>query len=217
MSRIILVTNPSDDVPLKYLDSWTKLIIEAVKKRQDTLVFELKKEKANRQLLSQLIQKEKPRLIVFNGHGNNISITGFHRKVLIRCNDNESLLKGKIIHSMSCNSGKTLGQTCIKIGTLSYIGYSEEFKLVYLKKERKQEMLDDPVAAFFLEPAFEVIVALINGDTTGDAYRKSQEMYAKNLRRLLASSLTEYNTTVASRLFHNLKHQICLGDLRASF
>lgn len=217
MSRIVLVTNPSDDASLKYLDSWTKLIIEAVKRRKDTLVFELRKEKANKQLLSQFIQKEKPQLIVFNGHGSNISITGFHGEVLIRCNDNESLLKEKIIHSMSCNSGKILGQMCIKIGTLSYIGYSEKFKLAYLKKETRQEILNDPVAAFFLEPAFEVIVALISGDTTGDAYRKSQKMYARKLRALLASSSTEYNTTVASRLFHNFKYQVCLGDLQASF
>ncbi len=217
MSRIILVTNPADDIPLKYLDAWLELIIETAKKQKDTLIFELKNEQANKQELTRVIQKEKPQLILFNGHGNDSCIAGFKQKILIKCNDNEYLLKGKIVHSISCNSGKELGQKCIKIGTLSYIGYSEEFKLTHLNKQTKQERLNDPIATFFLGPAFEVVLVLINGATTAEAYKKSQAMYAKCLRTLLTSSKTEYNTTIASRLFHNLKYQVCLGDHQVSF
>ena len=217
MARIILVTNPSDDTILEYLDVWSSLIVEAAKNQKDTLIFELKKEKANKQLLSKLIQKEKPQLIVFNGHGNDTSIAGFNKEILIKCNDNESLLKESIVHSMSCDSGKSLGPACIKMGALSYIGYRKEFKLAYLDRKTEQQILNDPIAKFFLDPAFEVITALINGDTTENAYRKSQKMYTKNLRKLITSSSTEYNTTVASLLFHNLKYQVCLGDLQANF
>jgi len=88
MARIILVTNPSDDTVLEYLNAWSSLIVKAVKKQKDTLIFELKKEKANKQLLSRLIQKERPQLIVFNGHGNNTSIAGFNKEILIKRNDN---------------------------------------------------------------------------------------------------------------------------------
>jgi len=219
MSRIILVTNPADDndAAIRYLDAWSELIIKTAKEQKDTLIFELKNEQANKQELTKIIQREKPQLVVFNGHGNDSCIMGFKQKILIRCDDNEHLLKEKIIHSMSCNSGKELGKKCIKIGTLSYIGYSEEFKLTYLNKQTKQEMLNDPVAKFFLRPAFEAILALIRGDTTGKAYKKSQKMYKENLLTLIASSLTEYNTKVASRLYHNLKYQVCLGDSQANF
>ncbi len=34
MSRIILVTNPADDAPVKYLDAWSELIIETAKKQK---------------------------------------------------------------------------------------------------------------------------------------------------------------------------------------
>ena len=219
MPRIILVTNPANDndQPTKYLDSWSELIIEAVKKQKDTFIFELKKERANKQELTQLIQKEKPRLIVFNGHGDSKSITGFDQTVLIRCDDNEHLLKEKIVHSMSCDSGKELGPKCVKLGTLSYIGYSEEFKLAHLDKQTNQERLDDQVAGFFLRPAFEAILALIEGVTAGEAYGRSQKIYTENLRTLTTSHLTEFNTNVASRLYHNLKYQVCLGDSKASF
>lgn len=217
MSRIILVTNPADDDATKYLDAWSGLITETVKKQKDILIFELKNKQANKQQLTQIILKEKPQLIVFNGHGNNSSIMGFKNKVLIRCDYNEHLLKEKIVHSMACNSGKELGQKCIRIGTLSYIGYYEEYKLTYLNKQTKQERLDDPIATLFLRPAFEVILALLMGHTAGEAYKKSQTMYRKNLRMLLASPSREYNTKVASRLFHNLKYQVCLGDKGAIF
>lgn len=219
MLRIILITNPADhnDAPIQYLDAWSELITEAVKKQKDTMIFELKGEQASKQKLTEVIQKEKPQLVIFNGHGNDSSIAGFRQGVLIRCGDNELLLRGKIIHSMSCNSGKELGPKCIQFGTLSYIGYSKEFKLTHLNKQTKEERLNDPVAGFFLKPAFVAILALIQGVTTEEAYKESQKIYKKNLRKLMSSSSTEYNTVVASRLYHNLKYQVCLGNLSANF
>ena len=217
MSRIMLITNPADDDATKYLDAWSKLITETVKKQKDILIFELKNEQANKQKLTQVILKEKPQLIVFNGHGNDSSIGGFKNKVLIRCDYNERLLKERIVHSMACNSGKELGQKCIRIGTLSYIGYCEEYKLTYLNEQTKQGRLNDPIATLFLRPAFEAILALIMGHTAEEAYKKSQTMYRKNLRILIASSSKKYNTDIASRLFHNLRYQVCLGDGGAIF
>lgn len=217
VSRILLITNPADDSPTKYLDAWSELVLEIAKKQNDVFVFELRDQRANKQELTRVIQKQKPQLIIFNGHGSDASITGFGQKVLIKCEDNECLQKEKIVHSMSCSSGKELGQKCIKIGTLSYIGYSEEFKLVHLNKQTKQERRSDPVATFFLKPAFEAVFALIRGATTGKAYKESQKVYVENLRRLTTSSLTEYNTSVASRLYHDLKYQVCLGDSQARF
>lgn len=217
MPRIILITNPANDQPTKYLDSWSKLIIEAVKKQKDTIIFELNKARANKQELTQLIQKEKPQLIIFNGHGDNKTIVGFDQKVLIRCDDNEHLLKGKIVHSMSCDSGKELGPKCIKLGTLSYVGYEEKFELTHLNKQTDQDRLNDPVAGFFLKPAFEVILALIEGATVEEAYKRSQKIYVENLRLLMTSRFAEYNTKVASRLYHNLKYQVCLGDSNVNF
>lgn len=217
MTRIILVSNASHDAPTEYLDSWFTKIIDLVKNQKDTKLFELKKERANRKELTELIEKENPQFIIFNGHGNDELITGFNQDILIRCDDNEDILKDKIVHSMACESAKKLGQKCITIGTRSFIGYKEKFNLVHLNKKTETEQLNDQVAGFFLEPAYEAVLALVEGSTTGDAYTRSQEMYRNNLMILLTSNNTEYNTVLASRLFHNLKHQVCLGDQTASF
>lgn len=217
MARIILVTNASHDTPTEYLDSWFGKIVDLVKNSKDTKIFELSKEKANREMLTRIIEEENPQLVVFNGHGNESMITGHNHDVLIRCDDNEYLLKDKIVHSMACESAKKLGPKCIEIGTKSFIGYKEKFNLVHMNQKSKFEQINDQVARFFLEPAYEAIIALVEGSTTGEAFARSQEMYKENLTVLLTSNNTEYNTVLASRLFHNYKHQICLGNQSASF
>lgn len=217
MSRIILVTNPADDSATKYLDSWLYKIVNLAKKQKDTFIFELRKKQANKKKLILLIKDKKPQFVIFNGHGSNDSITGFGQKILIKCGENEHLLKDKIIHSLSCNSARKLGPRCIKIGTLTYIGYEEEFKLVHLDKSSNKERLEDEVANFFLKPAYEAVIALIEGATAKNAYERSQKMYLENLEVLITSSSAEYNTVVASLLFHNLEHQVCLGNNKAYF
>lgn len=217
MTRILLITNPSDDRPTQYLGAWSEKIVDLAKKQPDTKVFSLDKEMANKQQLSCVIEKEKPQLIIFNGHGDSNCITGFGQEILIKCGDNEAVLEDAIIHSLSCDSGALLGPASIKIGALAYIGYREKFKLIHLNQETNQERLDDNVANFFLSPAFEVVVALIEGASVGEAYARSQKIYAENLRALITSKNTDFNTTVASQVFHNMKYQICLGNNAATF
>lgn len=217
MARIILASNASHDAPTEYLESWFSKIVDSARQQRDIKLFELKKERANRKELTELIEKENPQFVIFNGHGNDEVITGFNQDILVRCDDNESILEGKIVHSMACESAKKLGQKCISIGTRSFIGYKEKFNLVHLNKKSGPEQLSDPIARFFLEPAYEAILALVEGKTTGDAYMKSQDMYRENLTILLTSDNTNYNTVLASRLYHNFKHQVCLGSQVASF
>lgn len=217
MGRILVITNPSDDRPTQYLSAWIEKIVELAKKQPDTKVLSLDKELANREHLSRIIENEKPQLIIFNGHGDSNCITGFGQEVLVQCGDNEAILKNKIVHSLSCNSGEMLGPASIKIGTLAYIGYREKFKLTHLNQLTNQERLKDGVANFFLSPAFEAVIALIEGASAGEAYARSQKIYSENLRVLITSKNTDYNTTVASQVYHNMIYQVCLGDNAAAF
>lgn len=217
MARILLITNPSDDRPTEYLGAWSERIVELAKKQPDTKIISLDRESANRKQLTYVVEKEKPQLIIFNGHGDNNCITGFGQEILVQCDDNVVLLKHKIIHSLSCNSGELLGPASIKIGALAYIGYREKFKLIHLNQETHQTRLEDSVANFFLAPAFEAVIALVEGSLTGEAYARSQKIYAENLRVLVTSKNTDYNTTVASQVYHNMIYQVCLGDNTTSF
>lgn len=69
----------------------------------------------------------------------------------------------------------------------------------------------------YLASWFSGIVDLVEGEKTGTAYIRSQNMYREKLTVLLTSDNTEYNTVLASRLYHNFQNQVCLGDQVASF
>ncbi len=217
MSRILIVTNPCDDKVTEYLDTWSEKAINLAKAQPDTFVYELRGGKANREDFVKVIEEKQPQLILFNSHGNHDSITGFNQDVLVRCGENEHLLKDKIIHAMSCNAGKTLGPEAIKIGGVAYIGYKEEFKLTHLNKNTKAEQLRDEVAQFFLEPAYEAIIALVEGSTVEEAFNRSRKMCADNLTSLITSNSPSLNSSVASRLYHNYQHQVYLGNGAATF
>src|ERR1035437_6890299 len=160
MSRILLISNAEHDPPTEYLSSWFEKVVEIAKKQNDITIFELKKEHSNKKEVVDMIEKENPRLVIFNGHGSYDAIGGFNQEILIRCDDNESLLSGKIVHSMACRCAKELGPKCITLGTHCFIGYKENFELWTMSQTTKESQLQDEMASFFLEPAYEAIIAL---------------------------------------------------------
>ena len=186
-------------------------------------------------------------MIIFNAHGNEDSIFGFESNILIQCSENEGILAGKIVHALACEAGKNVAPACIKIGTRAFIGYAEKFRVAYDRRAKTQEdMKRDAYAELIMEPAFEVVSALIRSDSgervlDGDgqvgggpccsrpeegfdlgkdtvlgAYRRSQRKYAENLKMLLAV-LTPDNINLADCIRHNLLNQVCLGDGTATF
>jgi hypothetical protein len=217
MSRILLVSNAHHDNQTEYLTSWFEKVVEVAKKQNDIKIVELKKEQATKKNLVEMIEKENPQFVIFNGHGSDDSICGFEKEVLVRCNDNESILTGKIIHSMACRSANVLGGKCITLGAKCFIGYKEDFEFWSTKQKTKENQLKDPMASFFLEPAYEAIIALVEGSTAGEAYRRSQNMYRENILALITSKNTHHSTVVAKSLFSNFQNQVCLGDQVACF
>ena len=217
MSRILLVSNAHHDNQTEYLTSWFEKVVEVAKKQSDIKIVELRKEESNRKNLVEMIEKENPQFVIFNGHGSASSIGGFNKEVLVRCNDNETILSGKIVHSMACKSASVLGKKCITLGTKCFIGYKEDFELWSMRQKNKEDQLKDEVAGLFLDPAYEAIIALVEGRSANEAYRRSQNMYRENILALVTSKNKDHNTFVAKSLFNNFQNQVCLGDQTATF
>lgn len=215
--RVVVVTNPSDDTPTEYLQTWVQEVIEAAEKLADTKVHELKGKDATKKNLATLVEKVHPSLILFNGHGDHDCIRGFRGEILIKADENVALLEGKIVHALACQSARTLGPEAIRIGGLAFLGYRENFKFHHYNKKTATEQKTDPLATLFLQPAFIPLLRLVEGKTVEDAFRQSQKLCAENLRMALTSTSTVLNTAVASALYHNLKHQVLLGEKSASF
>lgn len=221
MMRVLLVVNASygndSDNVTGYLYTWCEKILDYLHEKKYVKYLELNGSRAIKKELAKLIETEKPKLLIFNGHGEEDSIKGFEREILIRYDYNEDLLKGKIVHAMSCEAGRKLGPRCISIGTIAYIGYSQKFKLPCENRSNPEDQLKDPYAGFILDPAFEAVLALSQGATVQEAYERSQTKYKQMLGLLVTHTSTTLNTVVASQLYHNLKYQVCLGDPVARF
>lgn len=210
MTTAILITRPNHDLITTYLYHWAIYVIkEAI--RRGVKVFDLKKDKANYQMFKSYIKKHQPTFVFFNGHGSVDSIAGYNDKILIRLNYNERLLVQKIVYARSCDAGDKLGPSCIKKGTLVFIGYRKKYSLGYTPSKVTKPMKDE-VARLFLEPSNLIPISLLKGNKAKEAYRKSQEAMLRNLRFMLSTRATLAQKDAAPYLWINKKYQVVYGN-----
>jgi len=125
MIQALLLTRPNHDLITNYFFYWSTFVIVEAKKKS-IKVLDLQGKRANKQIFTSYITKHQPLLVFLNGHGDDNSIAGHDNEILIEKNKNENLFRGKIIYARSCNAANKLGPSCVKKGTLVFIGYIKE-------------------------------------------------------------------------------------------
>ena len=213
MNNSILVTRPNHDFPTTYLYYWSELVIDEAKSKGFS-VLDLDGNKANKQKFVSYISRNNPRLIFLNGHGSKDSVAGFDNEVLLDEANCEVLLREKIIYARSCEAGANLGPFSIEKGAAAFIGYNKDFWLIR-SKERGTKPLTDPIAKLFLEPSNLVPITLIKGNSTQEAYQKSQDDMRRNFSYMISSRSSHEERDAAFFLFSNYTCQIILGDKQA--
>lgn len=213
MTHAILITRPNHDLITTYLFHWSIFVINEGN-RKGLKVFDLARDKANYKTFKSYIDKHKPILVFFNGHGNKDVITGYDNEPLVEVNNSEKLLAGKIVYGRSCDAARYLGEKCIQAGTLAFIGYKKKFTLGY-SPSKTSNPLKDEIARLFLEPSNLVSISLIKGNTAKDAYRKSQNTMWRNFQFMLSTKATSAQKDAAPYLWANKKYQVVLGDNEA--
>ena len=121
----MLITRPNHDIATNYLYYWSVILINLAKKR-GMLVSDLAKERANPLEFTSVVTKTKPKLIVFNGHGDDSADTGQNNETLVQVDKNHYLLKGSVVYARSCKSAHKLGPKAVIVGYSAYIGYDED-------------------------------------------------------------------------------------------
>lgn len=202
----LLITRPRHEATTFYLFAWAKKIIEAALAK-NFRVIDLKENRANRKELTSVIKKTSPQLIVLNGHGNADLITGQNGEVLIKANENEEMLAGRIIYALSCRTAKLLGPKSVAKGARCYLGYKEDF--VFFHKNLTKP-LNDPWAGLFLEPSNQIPISLIKQYTSGKACEKAKNMYLKNIQQLIINNSPD--SFLIPKLLWDMQYLTCIGD-----
>ena len=202
----LLITRPRYELVTHYLYYWSETIVEKAKKG-DLIVIDLKKNKASRKLVESYLDKKAPNIVIFNGHGNSISVTGHDDEILIEAGKNSHLLEDKIVYMRSCDSGKILGPQAIKEGAKAFIGYSELFRF-WTNNNSTKNPLEDNYAQPFFETSNQVALSLVKGKTAKESHEDSLKMYEEIISKLLTSDAS--NSFVVSDLIWNMHNQICL-------
>ena len=214
MNKFLLITRPEHDQTTRYLSYWSKKIIEEAEGR-GVSVIDLHKKKANRKRTIGILKKKSPELILFNGHGNENCVTGHDNEPILTENDRE-VFNSNIIFSRSCKSAKVLGPLSVKYGAKAFLGYREDFWLMY-NADKISRPLEDKTAVLFLEPSNSVVISLLKGHKTGDANEKGRNLFKKNIEKLLVSGPSADDYSAIKYLYWNMINQVCLGDKEAKF
>ena len=147
-----------------------------------------------------------------NGHGTQFSALGFNKTPIIIANKNDYLLRGRIVHIISCFTGKFLAQAAIDKGCKGYLGYKDYFYLWYIESEPEKDI----VATMFQEAVNSASKILINGGSIKEAFEKSQEVYEKRINECkgkyfqstTSAEMKDNLQDIMSALIWNKKHQI---------
>ena len=206
-----LITRPNHDKVTSYLFQYSKEIINFKEYPEEIRFFDLQGKDANKNKVESYIKQQEPKVILFNGHGNDFIIYGFKDENLIEEGKNEELLIGKIVYALSCSSAKSLGISSVNKGCEVFIGYENSFML-YTDSERETTPLKDNIAASFLNPSNRLGISLLKGSTAQEASCKSKEEFKKEIKKFLSTASFEGYDRIAVALLWDMNNQVVIGN-----
>lgn len=198
--KTFLITTPEHDDVLYYCSIWSGEIIDLAEKK-GFKVIHLPKDKANRKNFEGRTKKNKPNFIMFNGHGNPDNMLGHDDKVLLQMNNNETLMKDKIIYARSCFSLSKLGKSCSSKGTKAFIGYYLPFMFVS-DPNRSANPLKDKLASPCFTSSNMIPLSLIKGNSAKEATDKCREQMDKLIEFWKTQNIVEAPTIVACLMWN---------------
>lgn len=210
MARHLLLTRPEHDYATRYLSAWTERFFKLVNDK-GYLIIDLRRERANQKEFESILNKRSPDLVVVNGHGDDNLVTGHDNKPLIRAGANTKLLQGKITYAISCRSARILGQEVGTYSDTAYIGFQEDFILIYLAKYRTRPLEDD-LAGLFLEPSNLVTTTLIKGNSVKEAVVRAKQEFLRNIQKLLTSKTKSDDSSVLRYLVWDMQNLVFHGE-----
>lgn len=210
MSKIFLLTRPQHEHRVSYLYAWSDDILDFAK-NQNIPFTDFKREEANKENVENYLKKRNPSLVIFNGHGAADVILGHKDLPVIMINDNEDLLKDKIVYARACYAAASLGNSIVKKGGKCFLGYSQPFAWVH-SADRTCNPATDRLAFPFKEISNSIPLALLDGRTAKEAHDKTKKLGLKLIRKYSLSESDETSKEIRFWLFWDINYQELLGD-----
>lgn len=209
---LIIVLPRWDDVT-EYLSQFSSFVIDEANNKS-VPVKQINNEDANRKEFEKVIDKLNYNFVVFNGHGSDESIKGHKNEVIIKADDNEFKISGRIVYARACEAGKVLGKLYGKEGEKGcFIGYNAPFKF-WADSSRAGNPLKDNTAKLFLEPSNLIPMSILKGHKTQEANENSKKQMLKNLKKIIRSNVQE-SFLLAEDLWNNYEGQVLYGNSEA--
>ncbi len=197
---LLLITRPLYEKVTHYLYHWSENLVKQAEDKK-LQVIDLKKEKVSKKSVESYLEKQDPDIVIFNGHGNDICVTGQDNEPLIEAGKNSFLLKDKVVYMRACSSGKILGPQAVREGAKAFIGYKELFQF-WNDDNFIGKPLEDEYAKPFFETSNQVAISLIKGKNAKQAHEDSLEVYRKKISDLLTSNVA--HSFVVTELIWNI-------------
>jgi len=209
----ILFSRPWHDGTLAYLYHYSKELVKFSKDKEHKTI-DREKEHANKKEITNIIKKQKPDFIMFNGHGSPDLIAG-HKNEIIISKENPEILSNAIIYSLTCSSGQRLGKLIVTKGAICFIGYDEDFNLGK-DPNREASPRKDKIAKLFLEPSNILVRSLIDGFSVKKSVEKAKDKMEENIWYLSTTQDFPEAQFYAPFLFGNYRSLIAQGNCEAS-
>ncbi|MBI2642325.1 MAG: hypothetical protein HYW97_00540 [Candidatus Wildermuthbacteria bacterium] len=170
--------------------------------------YELSDRKANRKTVESYLDRQKPSLVIFNGHGDAGAVLGHNNEALISIeNKNEHLLAGKSVFIRACTAGSLLGKSIKEKGAKGFIGYKIPFVFWHDPTANLSHPLRDLDAEPFRICSNQVAISLLKNHTVREAHNLSIATYRREIVKLLSSTSTR--GYLIPELIANMKNQVC--------
>lgn len=213
--KIFLIVCPDHEDRVFYCSEWSKEIIKEAKSK-GIKVKELKGKNANKKTFEGFVTKQKPSFVMFNGHGLPEVILGQDDEILLKLDENEELMKKKIVYARSCEALVKLGDACVQAGSRVFVGYRIPFAFVS-DTSTETRPLKDELAEPCMTTSNIVPVSIIRGKTIEDAVSKAKIEMRKEMEKWETRHDRVEAPFVAMCLYWNSLALGYSGDNKATF
>ena len=209
----VLFSRPKHDITLSYLHHYSKELVKLSSSLNHKTINK-EKEEATKDNVIKVIQKQKPNLIMFNGHGSPEVICGHKDEIIVSSKENPEVLSDSITYAFSCSSASILGEKCVEKGALCFIGYEFDFALGK-DPDSESSPRKDKIAKLFLEPSNILFTSLLYGKTADTSIEKAKQKMNGNIWYLNTTDSFPEASDYAPFLFGNYLGLTCKGNEKA--